>query len=315
MANRINETTIFDTTVRNIQRNRRAVAALQEQVSSGKRINSLGDGAGDAVQVLSLGRTIARVEQYQRNIDAARGLLEPSEAALGSITGILTRLRELAVGADTETDQFGAIQAEVEQLHDEILQIANTRVGSRFLFGGYATDSAPFTKTGDFAAGVVAPPPDVTYGGDHNVLQIDIGEASRIDATLPGDAVFQGDVDGDGTFPDAGRADLFAIARDLRNALAAGDGDAIFASIGQIDDALEQVVQARGVIGARLNRLDVTEAQLADLKITLVAQRSDLEDVDSIEAITRLANQQNTLEASLAVSTRVLQTSLIDFLR
>jgi flagellar hook-associated protein 3 FlgL len=59
----------------------------------------------------------------------------------------------------------------------------------------------------------------------------------------------------------------------------------------------------------------VTEAQLADLKITLVGQRSDLEDVDSIEAITRLANQQNTLEASLAVSTRVLQTSLIDFLR
>lgn len=315
MPRRISDTSMFLQAVRNVQMNRSAVASLQLQVSSGKRINSLGDDPGDAAQVLGLRRSTARLDQFQRNIDAAKGLLEPAESTLKSVTDVLTRLRELAVSADVETSQFDKIRPEVEALFDEVMRLANTKVGSRYIFGGFDTATAPFTKTGSFTPGVSAPPPSIAYGGDSGAMQIDIGESAQVQGNIPGNALFLGDTDGDGSFPDTGRVNIFGVISNLRNALDQASPNGVFAEIGNLDIALDQVVETRGAIGARLNRLEITESQLLSLKGTLEARRSDLEDSDSIETITELANQQNTLEASLAVIGRTIQPSILDFLR
>lgn len=314
MPVRISDTTVFDNAVRNIQRNRVRLAELQQQVGSGKRIQSLADDPGDAARVLSMRRTIARLDQYQRNIDAARGVLEPTESALASATDVLARLRELAVSADIETAEFDMIQAEVEALYEEMVRLGNSHAGDRYLFGGFATSAAPFVQAGVFDPNADAPPPSINYGGDAGLQQIDIGEASRIDANVPGSAVFLGDDDGDGTFPDAGRVDVFEVIQDFRNALRNQDTTAILGAIGDLDLAIDQVVQTRGKIGARLNRLEMADSQLEGFKLTLTAQRSNLEDVDVVEAITALRNQENTLQASLGVTARVLPPSLMDFL-
>ena len=315
MPTRISDTSMFLQAVRNVQRNRSAVASLQLQISSGKRINSLGDDPGDAARVLGLRRATARLDQFERNIQAANGMLEPAESALKSVTDVLIRLRELAVSADVETAEFDSIRPEVEALFDEVMRLANTKVGQRYIFGGFDTATAPFTKTGAFTPGVAAPPPSIAYGGDNGALQIDIGESARVQGNIPGDALFLGYTNGDGTFPDAGRVNIFGVISNLRNALDQSNPDGVFAEIGNLDTALDQVVETRGAIGARLNRLEITESQLQSLRGTLEARRSDLEDSDTIETITELANQQNTLEASLAVIGRTIQPSILDFLR
>ena len=85
--------------------------------------------------------------------------------------------------------------------------------------------------------------------------------------------------------------------------------------IDDLDLALSQVLEVRGRIGASLNRLGITDSQLQSLEIFQEAERSTLEDVDLIAASTELAQRENIYQASLAGAARVLQPSLLDFLR
>ncbi|MEE9281781.1 MAG: flagellar hook-associated protein FlgL [Myxococcota bacterium] len=322
MPFRISDATIFQTAVRNARLNRFSLAQIQAEIGSGKRINSLADDPSDARRILDLRSASASVAQFRRNVDSARARLEPAEAALASLTDSLTRLRELAVSADIEEPQFDLIKPEVEQLYDEMLQLANTRTTYGFIFGGFVTDAAPFTKVGDFVDGVVdeaTPDPDVVYSGDGGIVRIQIGEATTIEVNVPGAAVFGGDF----TAPagtDPGRVDLFDVVREFRNRLE-DPTDPAFAVPGpaevidDLDTALDQILELRARIGASLNRLDATESRLQSLEIVQEAERSRLEDVDFISASTKLAQRENIYQASLAVTARVLQPSLLDFLR
>jgi flagellar hook-associated protein 3 FlgL len=315
MAFRISDGTLFDNAVRHTQRNRFELSRIQNQLGTGKRVNSAGDDPAAASQILGLRRTLGRIEQFDRNIEAARTVLEPTETALASLTDALTRLRELAVSADIEEAEFDQIRVEVEQLFDTVVALANTSVNGRALFGGFVTDSLPFTKTGDFSDGADAPPPSTSYIGDNGVFQMQIGESSTIAANLSGREVFLGSTDGDDT-PDPPNVDIFDTIRELRNRLR--DPSANGPPAGVLDDldaALDQVLRARGTVGATLNRLDMTQAQLQSLEVTLEAQRSSLEDVDIITAASELQSRENAFQASLAVTARVIQPSLLNFLR
>ena len=322
MPFRISDATLFHNAVRNARLNRFSLAQIQAEISSGKRILSVGDAPSDAARILDLRSASARVEQFRRNIDSARSRLEPTEAALASVRDVLTRLRELAVSADVGEPQFDLIKPEVEQLYDQLLQLANTRTTHGFLFGGFTTDSSPFTKVGNFVDGVVdeaTPDPDVVYSGDSGVVRVQIGEATSIDVSVAGSAIFEGDfAPPAGTDP--GRANLFDLVREFRNRLEDPTNPAfavpgVAEVIDDFDLAIDQVLELRGRTGANLNRLDITESQLQSLEIVQEAERSSLEDTDLIAASTELAQRENIYQASLAVTARVLQPSLLDFLR
>jgi flagellar hook-associated protein 3 FlgL len=316
MTFRISDSTIFLDAVRHNRLNRYRLSQLQNQVLSGRRITSLADDPSDAARVLGLRRDGARLEQFERSIGAARARLEPSESQLSSLSDLLARLRELAVAAGNgalaaERDK---IQVEVEQRFDELFQIANARFGDGYLFSGYRTDLPAYTRGGDFTDGVVdAVNPTATYNGDANVLEIQIGEASRIEAGVAGSAIFAGDFDGDAA-TDAGRVNLFDVVREFRNRLLDPTTGNPADMTGDLDLAIGQVLELRGRLGATLNRLDTTEDQLLTLGTSLETERTALEDVDVAEAATRLARYELSYQASLAVTARVIQPSLLDFL-
>jgi flagellar hook-associated protein 3 FlgL len=316
MSFRISDSTIFLDAVRHNRMNRYRLSQLQNQVLSGRRITSLADDPGDAARVLGLRRDTARLEQFERSIGAARARLEPSESQLSSLSDLLARLRELAVasGNGALAEERDKIQVEVEQRFDELFQIANARFGDGYLFSGYRTDLPAYTRGGDFTDGVVdAVNPTATYNGDANVLEIQIGEASRIESSVAGSAIFAGDFDGDAA-TDAGRVNLFDVVREFRNRLLDPTTGNPADMTGDLDLAIGQVLELRGRIGATLNRLDTTEDQLLTLGTSLETERAALEDIDVPEAATRLARYETTYQAALAVTARVIQPSLLDFL-
>jgi flagellar hook-associated protein 3 FlgL len=310
MPFRVTNTTLFNTAIENIRRNQQQLQQLQQQAGSGKRINSVSDDPADATQLLGLRRTLDRIEQFQSNISAGRANLEATEGALAEVSNHLIRLRELAVSADTEVGEFDKILPEVDAILAELVRLGNTRSGTGYVFGGFRTSTAPFDTSGDFVGVLPGNPLPNALMGE---IELQIGESATITKNLLGASVFKGDEDGDGS-PDAGRVDLFQVASDFRDALAAQDTDEIFDAIGEIDQALDQVLSHRGVVGARLNRLDVAESQLRSLDTTLELERSAIEDVDFVETITQLTNVENTYQTSLAITARILQYDLADFL-
>ncbi len=321
MAFRIADTTIFRNAIQQNQLNRSELSILQRQVSAGKRLLSVGDNPSAASQVLGLRRALGRIDQFNRNIEAARSSLEPVESTLLSLTDVLTRLRELAVSADIEVGEFDKIQPEIEQLFGQVLALANTRVNGRYVFAGFASDSPAFTQVGAFVQGVVdtsvPPEPYARYDGDNGVPRIQIGDATTIDASVTGRMVFFGSSDGDDT-PDGSNVDIFDVIRDFRNRLQDPAGQGPPADVvGGLDAAIDQVLQIVGRLGALSNRLDITASQLDSLELTLAEQHSNLEGStpgDQIAATAELLQRESSFQTSLAVTARILQPNLLNFL-
>jgi flagellar hook-associated protein 3 FlgL len=311
MAFRVSDSNIFESALRYIRRNRIALDRLQDQVGSGKRLSSVGDEPGTASRVLGLRDNLLRLEQYERNINSARAELQNTESVVDSVGNLMIRVRELAVSADVERGEFDLIRSEIDQRFDELLALANTRLGDRFLFAGFATDTQPVTQTGTFAD----PAPIVTYAGDSGVIASAIDSGAQLETNVTARELFFGSTDGDDT-ADGSFVNLFSVLQDLHNRLldpvANGEPTDV---LGDIDRGLRQINQVRSRIGGRTNRLDSAHEQLASLRITLEGERASLEDTDIVSAITDLKSREATLQATLSVTGRVLQPSLLDFLR
>jgi flagellar hook-associated protein 3 FlgL len=108
---------------------------------------------------------------------------------------------------------------------------------------------------------------------------------------------------------------VFKVLEELETGLRANDKEAIQESIDRFDSALAQVILSRSQVGARVATLNSGMDSLQKGQVDAKALVSNLEDVDNIELITDLNKTESTLKASLATSGKLIQPSLLDFLR
>ena len=170
------------------------LARTQEQIASGRRINSPTDDPIGATRIESLSREIEASRQYMRNAGAASSRLMFEEQGLADLGSALDRIRELVLQASNSTVDAGSramIRQEVAGRVQEMLDVANRQDGQgEYLFAGLATLTRPFERT---ASGVV-------YRGDQGQRFQAVGDTQRIADGDPGDAVFQRVPGGNGTF-------------------------------------------------------------------------------------------------------------------
>lgn len=107
---------------------------------------------------------------------------------------------------------------------------------------------------------------------------------------------------------------IFDTIIQVRQALLNDDTDTLTQLIGDIDVQLEKLNQARSDAGGRINQLDTIQERIADQQVNVETLITQTEDADISEVITQLFAEENTFEAALAVASRTLQRSLLDFL-
>ena len=170
------------------------VSETQEQVATGRRILRPSDDPIGAARAVGLKESLSRLEQFQRNGDAARSRLNFEEAALNTVNNVLQRVRELALRANnaTETkDSRVQIAVELRELIADLVQIANQKDGNgRYLFGGTLDGTAPVSQS---VGGVV-------YNGDQGQRLIQIGAARHVADGDSGADVFFNIRNGNGVF-------------------------------------------------------------------------------------------------------------------
>lgn len=180
----------------------------QQQLASGKRIQSPSDDPTDAVRALDLTGAIESTRQFTRNGDLATARLQREESALAAVTENLQRVRELTVQAANapQTDATrGDIAAEIEQRRDELIDLANTRdANGEYLFAGFSSSTKPFAET----------PSGVRYDGDQGQRSLAVSADRKVAVGDSGFATFMDLPDGNGTFTvaaDAGNSGGAAI--------------------------------------------------------------------------------------------------------
>ena len=269
---------------------------IQRQIASGKAIERPEDDPAKVVEIMRFSVGIENVTQYIRSGERAEDFLIAGESALNALTQTLQSARELAVQGSNgvlSANDLGNLRHVAVQLVDEVLSTSNARMGEKYLFAGTKTTSRPFTlDTSTYIQ---------TYAGNSNAVQIEIDRGDAMTVNAPGDTAFPA---------------VFTALKSLIDNLNVGDSVAVGNnSLQLIDDALDGVLQTRSQLGARIQRVQSVRNRLEDLNIRQREVLSKVQDLDFAEGITELAMAETAYRASLAVGGRILQPSLLDFLR
>jgi flagellar hook-associated protein 3 FlgL len=265
-----------------------------EKVSSSKQLNRPSDNPADVRSAVQLHDTLSELNQFLRNIDVATSKADAMDTALSGAGDLIQRANELAIaganGTLSASDRQTMAQ-EVSQLIESMAQDAGAKVNDEFVFSGFRVDRAPYTVTGP---GTVS-----AYQGDHGVTISRIGPGSTMQINVAGDSIFQPALDA-----------LTQLKADLEAGTPTQTG-----TITKIQGALDNLLASRAQIGARANRLEQAKTSQQSLMTSNQALLSQLEDVDMASAITEMTKRQTTYQATLAVTAKVIQTSLLDYLR
>lgn len=272
------------------------------QLSTGKKVNRPSDDPVIAMKGINYRTQVTEIEQYKRNTNEVHNWMDNSDAALDKTTKALQKLRELAVQASNDTYEAGQrknIMEEVEQLKEHIVDIANTNVNGKYIFNGTDTDMKPITTDGNGAITMVKINDDP--------VMIEVAKGTKLQANVDAGSVFAGDPNTAG--------DLFGEIDSFINALDNNNQANIEESLGTIDANIDNVVNARADLGARMNRLDLVENRLGEQEVIAKKAMTENEDIDYEKVITQLTSQESIHRAALSAGSRIIQPTLLDFLR
>lgn len=156
---------------------------LQIKGSSLKRVTKPSDDPVANLQILSLSNRMSTSDQFLRNSDYAKSYVEYTENAIEELTDIMAKTKELAIAqsSDLYNDEVRKnVAKEVSQLNKQALAIANRRLGSKYIFGGYSTLSRPFNDEGK-------------YNGDTGRISLEVTKDFYVPINLHGAEVFFSD--------------------------------------------------------------------------------------------------------------------------
>jgi flagellar hook-associated protein 3 FlgL len=306
--NRTTNTMLSARSVGYLQDNLGRLGKLQAQVASGKNISRPSDDPVGLSRILALTNAMKTDNRYKQNIDAARAELKTVDTTMMGVTNLIQRAQEIATqGASSiySQDQRNTLAQEVSNLMDTLVQQGNTKLGDKYLFSGFKTDTPAFSRTGD----------TVAYGGtsptESTNRNVEIADGINLTMNLNGQTLFGTSTTGT---PPTGSG-LFGTLAQLRYALATGDVTTVRAQIDTLDTDLNTITVNHANVGALLNRLDSTDARSEDRGATLTEQLAEIQEVDMPKILSDLQYQETVMQGSMAVAGRVLQTSLLDFLR
>ncbi len=274
----------------------------ETRVLTNKRINKPSDDPVGAMVSLSIRTKVGEIEQYQRNISNSQTLLKNTETVVSEVFELFERVNTLAVqGA---SDNYGAedkvsISYEVDQILEQVFNLANNRSESVYTFAGTRNDSAPYQVIRN-DSGEIA---EVKTSGSNGDIETLIGENIKIKVNINGEDLFERD------------QNLFNLLISVRDNLRANDSDALRENLIQLDSAQEKIINFQSVIGARVNRIDAAESRAENDVVSFKEHLSNTEDIDAAQAIMDYQMELVTLQSSLQAGSRLMMPKLADFLR
>src|SRR4051794_23740556 len=299
-AFRITQSSIARTVLNNLQGNVDRVAKIQEELSSGRSINRPSDDPGGTLASMQYRGQIARTNQFSRNASDGLGWLGTADNALtGSLTTV-RRVRDLALQGANATmgpTERAALAEEVDNLRNELIGIANTAYQGRPIFAGNAQTTAAFDANGNY------------LGDMDSIVRTVAPNNVSVPVNVPGPTAFAVDP----ANPTAN--DLFKVFSDISADLRSGSTNLTNSDLTRLDQGLSNVQNQVSRVGALYNRLDNLSTRADDDLITVKNNLAEVESVDLPKTIVELQLQQTAYQAALSATAKVVQPSLLDFLK
>ena len=273
---------------------------LQTQIATGKKLAAPSDDAVASQQLATFRQRDADAKVYGQNMNVAGALLAQADSTLGSITEQLQRAITLTSQASNGTltpDARRVIGAELGAIVDQLVDLGNTEdLRGQPLFGS-ADGTKPVQRAADGSFAFVST----------KVSEIPVAAGQTIQATETAARVFQS----------GGGGDVLTILATLAAAMEAGTATSKDAggALGSLFDAADQVGVVQASVGARVARIELSQAMLMETNSDREELRSSLEDVDVTAAITELQKTMTILNATQSSFAKMTSLSLFNYLR
>jgi len=302
MSIRVTQGMMSMQTLSNLNRNYSNMSEMENQISTGRKINKPSDDPVGVTYALRYRAELASNEQFQTNADAAVSWLDFTDTTMQQASDVMKRLKELTVqGSSGTMPQSGldAVRMEIEELKEQMGNIGNSQIRGKYIFNGQNYEQAPYELSGTITnfSQIDTDPGAVKYA---------IGDQSTFQMNTSGSDFFGNSTDTD---------NIFKIMDDLISALNNGDSTAIGAQLGNIESRSLKMQAGLSEVGARTNRVELVQARLNDRDLNLTILQSKTEDADIASLMIQATTAQTIYEAALKSSAQILQPSLMDFLR
>lgn len=298
MSLRVTQGMMHNQLMHNLNRNLTRMNKIQQQMETGMKLNRPSDDPVGITYSLRYRNELSNNEQYQKNVDMAKSWLDFSDDMLLQTESVMHRIKELAVKASTESnpqEALDAINKEIKELREQMLDIGNSKFNGKYVFNGQITDQAPYSD--ENAAG------DTT---DSRSIVLNLGAGVQVPINLSGNDIFG----------EPGAEDnVFQIMDDLLVSLENGEFEEIGESLDKMDSRLDQLIAVHAEIGAKTNRVELIESRLEDLELNLTSMQSKVEDADYAELLIEAKISESIYQASLSVGAKIITPTLVDFLR
>lgn len=292
---RITQTMMSDRSLAGMQLGLSRLARIQEQLTTGKVLNRPSDSPIDTAAAMNLRKSLADQTQYARNAQDGLGWLNTADGTLTSMSDRLRKARELGVqGANTGAlgpDAREAVATEIEQLRDGLVSLANTSYLGRPIFGGVTSGSQAYDASG-------------AYVGTPGAVTRTVAPGVKVDVALDGASVVG-----------PSGASMFDDLTALANAVRTGNSAATATGLDALSVAQKRVTTALATVGTLTSRVETAEQAALDTELSLRGSLSEVENTDLPKALMELKLQETAYQAALGATARVMQPSLLDFLR
>jgi flagellar hook-associated protein 3 FlgL len=326
---RITENQLSRTNLLHISQNRQAVSRYSNEVDTGYKVTKPGDSDQAAIVAQYQG-VMQRIDSYRNRTASVKSSLGFQEEALAQVSDLINRAKEIAAQGGNETNGVTAraqLAEEVFQIRDNLVSLANSKYQGKYVWGGADDDDPPYDAA--LYTNPATGPANQRWvfdaeAGTSVTRSVNVTEELSITTNTPANGIFDNAIyaierlgralAGYETLPATGAPTGGGVAYTFPAQFSA-QTTAIRESMDLLETARASNIETERVsVAARQRRLDTAESLLQLTQTNAQTVLDQLQNADVIESASLLTQAQTVLEASLAVSARVLNQSIIDYL-
>ena len=303
---RITNNSIMSSYLRDVQNNLQNMDVINEKLNTEKQVNRISDDPFKTVKILNIQNEIQNTEKYNYNCDEITGWLDITDESLDRIANLSSDIKTklTSISGAFGKNEIAAVRAEVNEKIKQIGESLNTTYAGKYIFGGQLTDDKPISTKVD-EKGVVSLSIANKDNGDLNKkLTSAISSGLNISYNLTLNEVTGGE-------------EGLKLFEELSEAL---NGDTVDTEkIGKlstkIDNYMNDILNNRSIVGARTNTIDKVKETNDENILSMKKNYSNMQDVDFSKEFIHLKEAQMVYMASLQVGAKLIQGTLLDYLR
>lgn len=284
-----------------INQSQNALAQTEEELSTGKTINTPSDNPYGAALAVQLNGQLSQLNDYNGNIVDGQAWTQTATTALGSIQSEVQRAQELVIQAgngNVSASQRADIGAEINQIVSDIKSTANTQYNGQYVFSGTSTQTPPYDSSGAYLS-----------GGAYAAVTRQIGPASQATVSVNISQALGSDISSTGN---GLLSQLSQIASDLTSNTNTGALNTT--DLSELQSGLDSLSTLQTQLGSATDQMSMASSTISDMQTSVNSDLSNDEDANMATTMTTYSNEEAAFTAALKAGASIVQTSLMDFL-